>query len=219
MEQLINTIAAQNVEYVEGETYYRNRETHVLFGKAMVQGSYLNPELEEMIAVSPTQLVPVNRLRSNVGGQLPPGAADQMEQLRRRTPVRSVPRYDAEPSELKYEHKPIQPQHAVAIRDPEGVLAAQALEQTERHAAQTLTAAEAQSRQIRDKQLAEANAAAIYAEKVKQAALDQQQSVARQTQVQTADLAQSLVPDTTAVSETVPASPVSSGHVDLTTLG
>lgn len=230
----VNEQAARGMRYAIGETYYRNKENGIMYGKALVQGNYLPPELEEMVAVSETQLVPVNHQRSRVAGEM----SEALKDARRRSVVRSVPRFDAHPNELNYQHKPVQAQAVMQIRDPDGELAQQAHTQAQAHAQQTLQATAHQADVLKQREQIDAKAAADYAELQRHMMSNQAVAVGRQTHQTTADLANSLVsPVTTAESapavtqqvEPVPAVepapapsaplPAVSQQVDLTSLG
>lgn len=187
----VHSTGTNGVTYTPGETYYRNRTSGVIFGKSIVQGSYLNPELEELVAVDAQKLVPVGKVKASVSNEVL-GSDEYSQMLKRRQPIRSVPRYDAKESELDYKHNPIQAQAAINIRDPDGVLAAEAAEQARLHAEQTLESTEAQQKALEEKRKADLQAQADYEHG--QRVLAQRSSTlnGRQTQMQTADLATQL---------------------------
>lgn len=150
--------AHSNTRFTPGETYYRHKETHVLYGKGMVQANYLNPELEEMIALGDGEtLVPVQSARSQVGGQI-------NEHIPRpRTPPRKVPRFDATKSELNYKYNPQDPHILGHVRMPDAAAVAAANQAAEAHARHREQMTQEQLAAIQKREQADLNARALYA--------------------------------------------------------
>lgn len=205
---IVNAAAHEGISYTKGETYYKNIETGVVFGKGMVQGNYLNPQLVEMVAVDDKHLVEVNRPKGRVAGQTMHRDAP-MGSVRSR--IKSVPHYLSTPQELQYQHKPLEAEQAIVMRDDDGELAREAAAQSRRHAEQLQEATSAQVNQMTEAQR-------IHAANQQKAEAAQQ--AVRQTHTETAQLlgqAQSVEPATAVPHQQPGAQP--EGYVDLASIG
>lgn len=158
-QHTVNPAAASGTRYEPGETYYRHKKTHILYGKGMVQSNYLHPELEEMVALEDgVTLVPVMNARAQLAGQV------KDDEFKPRTPPRSVPRFDARPSELQYKHNPIAPQLVSHMREPDAETLRKAAEAAQAHADQRVELTRAQLDAVQRKEHAELVARAGHAQ-------------------------------------------------------
>ena len=205
--------AAAARRFTPGETYYRHRETHVLYGKGMVQTNWKPPELEELIATDETTLVPVNNARAQTAAQ---GAAHVAKP---RTPPRSVPRFDASKRELEYEFNPQTLDLPGQSRPASAEELAAAHAQAEAHAEATRQATEAQLNAVTQAEQAELNARALHAQQAAQAAAGSAPiAPLTPTPLQPPGAPAAVNPLGEVTTETGPA-PLNPLGVDLTTLG
>lgn len=163
-------IAAQ-IRYTPGETYYRHKETGVVYGKGMVQTNWKPPELEEMIAVEGGKtLVPVTNSRSTVAGQVP-----GRDHFKPRTPPRAVPRFDAPKRDLEYKYSPQDPRTVGHVRQPEAAELAAAAAAAQAHADERAVNTKAALEDIQKREQADLNARAAHAQQVAAQAQQAQQ--------------------------------------------